>query len=282
MDYDELTASFLCHGAWLQGVLSVPTAAVATRGVLIVVGGPQYRAGSHRQFTLLARHLASAGVAAMRFDYRGMGDSEGATRSFDDTGDDIDAAVTHFMAAVPALREVVIWGLCDGASAALLYAPRDARVSALVLLNPWAHTEQGQARTVLRHYYLARLREPDFWRKLLAGRLRPGVALASLAQVARRAFGRADAATAAMDAGTLPQQLYQALASFRGRVLLLTCDPDLTAQEFLQVAASPAWQALLGAPRARHQRLAQADHTCSQQVWRDQVAQWTCEWVLSE
>ena len=32
------------------------------RGVLIVVGGPQYRVGSHRQFALLANHLAGQGT----------------------------------------------------------------------------------------------------------------------------------------------------------------------------------------------------------------------------
>ncbi|HBZ05431.1 MAG TPA: hydrolase 1, exosortase A system-associated, partial [Massilia sp.] len=49
-----------CRGAWLYGIVSLP-AAPHPRGVLIVVGGPQYRAGSHRQFTLLARDLAAAG-----------------------------------------------------------------------------------------------------------------------------------------------------------------------------------------------------------------------------
>jgi alpha/beta superfamily hydrolase len=48
--------------------------------VLVIVGGPQYRAGSHRQFTLLARSLAEQGFAVLRFDYRGMGDSTGAMR----------------------------------------------------------------------------------------------------------------------------------------------------------------------------------------------------------
>ena len=49
------------------------TSFAASRGMLIVVGGPQYRAGSHRQFTLLARDVAATGVPTMRFDYRGMG-----------------------------------------------------------------------------------------------------------------------------------------------------------------------------------------------------------------
>ena len=50
--------------------------------MVIVVGGPQYRAGSHRQFTLLARHIAAAGYPVLRFDARGCPELElGGARS---------------------------------------------------------------------------------------------------------------------------------------------------------------------------------------------------------
>ena len=93
---EERALVFECGGARLLGILSLPAggAATATRGVLVVVGGPQYRAGSHRQFTLLARALAGDGVAVLRFDYRGMGDSEGAARSFDTVEDDLRAVTS--------------------------------------------------------------------------------------------------------------------------------------------------------------------------------------------
>src|SRR4051812_2979776 len=92
----ERAVAFDCQGERLYGVISLPSSASnqpVTRGVLIVVGGPQYRAGSHRQFTLLARSLAARGIAAMRFDYRGMGDSEGAMRDFESVQDDVRAAL---------------------------------------------------------------------------------------------------------------------------------------------------------------------------------------------
>ena len=139
MDIEERVVTFDCQGDSLYGVMHLPETP-GTRAVLVVVGGPQYRAGSHRQFTLLARSLAMNGVAAMRFDYRGMGDSEGAERAFGDVQDDIAAAIDAFMAAAPGVREIVLWGLCDGASAAMMYAPLDARVSGVVLLNPWIRT----------------------------------------------------------------------------------------------------------------------------------------------
>jgi hypothetical protein len=67
----------------------------------------------------------------------------------------------------------VVWGLCDGASAALLYldASADPRIAGLCLANPWVRSEATLAKTQVKHYYTQRLRQPEFWRKLLSGRL---------------------------------------------------------------------------------------------------------------
>ena len=83
MSRNEQALVLGCEGSSMIGVLS-GAGLPAGRGVLIVVGGPQYRVGSHRQFILLARHLADRGVPTLRFDYRGMGDSRhGSLRGFD-------------------------------------------------------------------------------------------------------------------------------------------------------------------------------------------------------
>ena len=50
---------FRCAGEELVGILHPAPGAT---GVVIVVGGPQYRVGSHRQFLLLARRLAASGI----------------------------------------------------------------------------------------------------------------------------------------------------------------------------------------------------------------------------
>lgn len=266
--------AFACGGDWLYGVLEAP-AAPHQRGVLVVVGGPQVRTGSHRQFTLLARGLAQSGVASMRFDYRGMGDSEGEARDFEQVGEDLRAAIDCFFAQVPQMREVVLWGLCDAASAALLYAPHDPRVTGLVLVNPWVRTDSGAAKATIKHYYRARLLEPAFWKKLVSGRFRPGAALRSLA-------GLLGAARTAPAAGALPERMHDALARFEGKVLLVLSGADLTAREFDDLAqGSPAWKALMEAPSMTRKLLPGADHTCSQRVWHDQLATWTAEWVQS-
>lgn len=271
---EQRALAFPCAGNWLYGVLNVP-AKPHKRGVLMVVGGPQYRAGSHRQFTLLARSLSGQGVAAMRFDYRGMGDSEGAMRDFESVGEDLRAAIDTFFAQVPELEEVVLWGLCDAASAAMLYARSDARVSGLVLLNPWVRTDSGAAKATLKHYYRARLLDGGLWKKIASGRFDPRAAAASF----MRLLGAAKAAPAA---GALPDRMHDALAQFKGKALVILSGADLTAREFEDLTgASDKWRRLMKAPSITHKALPKADHTCSRREWHEQVAGWTGEWVQS-
>ena len=141
MRFSEEAIAFPCAGEQLLGIIAHPEQAKRT-GVLIIVGGPQYRLGSHRQFLLLARVLSVAGYPVMRFDYRGMGDSTGEMRNFEAVDADIAAAIDAFMVACPELEHFVLWGLCDAASASLLYlhACEDERLSGFVLLNPWVRS----------------------------------------------------------------------------------------------------------------------------------------------
>ncbi|OON59496.1 hydrolase 1, exosortase A system-associated [Massilia sp. KIM] len=285
MNARDVAVRFACEGEDLIGVLSLPERP-QRRGVLVVVGGPQYRAGSHRQFTLLARGLAEQGYATLRFDYRGMGDSGGALRSFEQVDADLRAAVDQFFTLVPTLEEVVIWGLCDGASAALFYAHQDPRVSGLVLLNPWVRTAEGLAKATLKHYYRARLLEPELWKKLLSGRFAFRSAAASLlAQLRTLLARRPDASDAGREpagaaAAPLPERMRLGLQRFGGPALFIFSGADLTAKEFLDlVADSRDWQALLKDERVAQHHLAPADHTFSRRAWRDQVTQWTADWL---
>jgi exosortase A-associated hydrolase 1 len=267
---------FPCGEDQLVGILALPENP-APRGVLIVVGGPQYRAGSHRQFTLLARYLAQSGIASLRFDYRGMGDSSGALRTFEHAQEDIRVAIDRLLGRVPALRDVAIWGLCDAASSALMYAPADPRVGALVLVNPWVRTEAGLARAQLQHYYGARLLEASFWKKIALGQFNPLRAARDFVGSFWQVLGgsRRD------DRGKpLPERMEGGLRSFKGPVLLSLSGKDLTAQEFTGVVDSSAgWQSLLRDPRVTRCDLAEANHTFSRRDWRERVASWTAAWL---
>ncbi len=254
----------------LMGILARPQVP-AGLAVVVLVGGPQYRVGSHRQFVLLARALAAAGYAVLRFDFAGMGDSAGAPCDFEHTGQDIAAAINALLQAVPEVREVALWGLCDGASAALLYchATADARVTALCLANPWVRSEASLARTHVQHYYLQRLLQRGFWHKLLQGHMR----IASLLELLHTLRRVLTASPTAPQPASFQQRMARAWAAFPGRILLLLSGDDFTAKEFVQHAThDAAWHGALQHPRLLRHDLPGADHTFSSARLREQVA----------
>jgi uncharacterized protein len=280
---DEDTLSFDCEGEPLVGILSRTERPLA-RGVLIVVGGPQYRVGSHRQFALLARYLAQGGVPTLRFDYRGMGDSGGEVRTFERVGADIRCAIDGFFAAAPGLKEVVIWGLCDAASAALMYAHQDSRVSGLVLLNPWVRTTQGLARAHLKHYYLRRLFQSGLWQKVARGEFDPRGAATAFGRMIVDATGwnRSSRIGSPVSEAPFPDRMEDGLRKFRGKVLLILSGNDLTAQEFKDLLArSRGWRRLLEGERVTRYDLPGANHTFARRDWRERVERWTEGWVKS-
>lgn len=288
MNTQEIPLLLDCQGEQMIGVLHQPVQA-HSRGVLIVVGGPQYRVGSHRQFVLLARHLASHGVPVLRFDHRGMGNSQGVTRNFETIGMDIGCAINGFFQHQPDLLEVVIWGLCDAASAAAFYACQDQRIRGLVLLNPWVHTEQGAAKAILKHYYFRRLLSVALWRKIYQGRFEFSTAARSLMQMLMRAvFGQSrpkcmDEASSVSQELPLPERIRLNLEAFQYPILFILSGRDLTADEFkCAVSASSAWKRVLQRKQVACYDLPEADHTFSRQIWRKQIEQWTLAWVLSK
>jgi len=262
----------------MLGIVSQPADGqpAASIGVVIVVGGAQYRVGSHRQFVLLARHLAARGYPVLRFDFPGMGDSPSESIDFEQTAPHIKAAIGAFQGACPGVQRVVLWGLCDGASASLLYldATQDPRMAGLALLNPWVRSEAGLARAQVKHYYRQRLLEPAFWRKLLGG----GVgwqALRSLASKLRTMRSRPAPAAASFQ-----ERMAQAWRAFPGPILLLLSQRDLTAQEFDDtLQGSVTWERNASKEPASRIHLVGADHTCSQPASQAQHEAEVLSWL---
>jgi exosortase A-associated hydrolase 1 len=283
----EQAFSFSVEGDTLLGILHAPAivrSGTTGTGVVIVVGGPQYRGGSHRQFVQLARRLAHEGHAVLRFDVRGMGDSSGAPRSFEHIGADIHCALAQLHQRQPGLRRVVLWGLCDGASAALLYLHDHpgAAVHGLCLLNPWVRSEASLARTQVRHYYGQRLLQRDFWAKLLRGRV-AGDALRGLWRSLRAALAKPTPSGSPGACLPYQQRMAQAWAAWgaRGRPLLLVLSShDYTAREFEDsLAADPHWKGALQRPGVQRHDAVGADHTFSAGEQRRALEALTLDWL---
>jgi exosortase A-associated hydrolase 1 len=252
-----------CRGEQLLGILHLPSLQHCPgpydRAVLILVGGPQYRVGSHRQFVLTARHLAAAGFPVLRFDFRGMGDSTGDFQGFEHVGDDVRAALDALFMELPGLKSVSVFGLCDAASAALIHCTADARVDSLLLANPWVRTEAGQAAVVVKHYYGQRLLQKSFWLKMFSGGLNPFAALSGLLN-----SWRTSRMTSKLGDRNYIDSMLEGLQRFSRPVLFLVSDRDLTAREFDGLCESNGdWRQLLSRSGVQRVRLANTDHTFS-------------------
>ena len=183
------------------------------------------------------------------------------------------------MSRCPAVKKVVLWGLCDGASAALIYVQRsrDARVAGVCILNPWVRTASSLARTHIKHYYGQRLMDRQFWTKLMTGGVKITGAFRELISKFRVSTTRSGAKSVA-----IPYQSRMALAISESRVsvLLLTSGRDFTAKEFLDfVATDSTWAGVFATARLQRVDIAEADHTFSTAFFRGLVEDATIAWI---
>ena len=249
---------FDCDGDACVGVLALSVNRNATPdvGIVIIVGGPQYRVGSHRQFTLLSRAVAER-------------------RTFESIDRDVAAAIDALQRETHVSR-VVLWGLCDGASAALMYAPKDSRIAGIVAINPWARSCQGEASTRLRHYYLRRLFSRSFWSKLVHGDFNVQESRNDFVDALRRGLGD----PMPTDDSNYLRRMQQGWERFQRPVLFILSGNDFTAREFEGwVNGERERRRLFQSLQSEILTIENADHTFSNQVWRDRVAQATAEWL---
>ncbi|MEZ4394997.1 MAG: hypothetical protein R3A48_28300 [Polyangiales bacterium] len=187
------------EGQTLRGILHHPAVtAPGAPAVLWLSAGQKVRQGAWRMNVVIARRLAAIGVPVLRFDYHGIGDSEGDDRhgqfvmdlyGFIQTGGfrgDVSAAAAYLRSRVGPQR-LVIGGLCGGAISALFASSRIDDVASLLLVDlPVTissaarqryledHPEElirarpGEAETVMTLYF-RRLTDPEAWRRLLSG-----------------------------------------------------------------------------------------------------------------
>lgn len=272
---NELPVVFECAGERLLGVVSMPNQPTDT-GVLMLVGGRQYRAGSHRQFVLLSRRLASADFCCLRFDFRGMGDSTGEPQSFEAMDADIAAALVALKTHCPQLKRVVLWGLCDAATAAVLYWQRtqDPFVAGLCLVNPWLRTEASFARARVRHYYVERFFDPAFWRKLFIG----GVGLSAAIREYLSQWRTSSRAVEIRSADFITECL-DGLHRFPGALLVVLSGRDLVAQEFMDTLARTGNKPIFTGAHRMRKDIPGADHTFSKTAFREELELAILDWL---
>ena len=144
--------SFTCDGCRLFGMLHLPPGETPTHaiGVVLLNQGPLDRSGSHRTSVRLAMQLASLGFPVLRFDARGVGESEGEWLQPADGEPirmlwkeieegawvaDTHAAIDFFRGEV-GVKKVMLAGLCGGGLTALLASHHQSVVGVAMVGMP--------------------------------------------------------------------------------------------------------------------------------------------------
>ena len=161
--YDEVsrtvqeTVSFSCEDYELRGSLHRPAPSEEGDTAIVILNqGPLDRSGAHRLSVKCARRWAARGYPVLRFDARGVGDSEGdwaipengapikmLYKNIEEGAWTLDtrAAIDHLCAATSA-RNIVLAGVCGGAVSALHAAAEHPAVVGVIMVGmpvrPWA------------------------------------------------------------------------------------------------------------------------------------------------
>jgi uncharacterized protein len=130
-----ITTVRTCDGLHLSGTLVLPDGA-GQATVLVHGGGVTREEGGF--FARLAAGLAEAGIASLRCDLRGHGDSEGRQEDLTIAGilADIRAAIASVCSRVGTDRVALLGTSFSGGICAYYAAQHPAELASLVMLNP--------------------------------------------------------------------------------------------------------------------------------------------------
>lgn len=271
---------------------------------ILLSPGIKSRVAPHRLYVKLARHLACLGFMVLRFDFAGLGDSEGSVgesamadfygtvqsgRYVDDTCAAMDWLQREYGAS-----KFILAGLCGGAITGLLAGAQDSRVDSLVALglpvlldsqgvDPTRYLTVGELKQ-WRDGYLSKIADVRSWLRLMTFRSNYRVMLRAFAVPFRqRGRSRGDApATVAMPAenfNPLVPQAFRAMASGRN-MLLIFGEADRLYSIFQERLAQP-YQTDLQRHRdqVEVQVIPDANHVFSLPEWEEAMHRCVEVWI---
>lgn len=136
---DEQLVWIPSRGKRMAGVLHLPRVRGRAPAVLMCHGFTGHKAESHRLFVHTARRLAQDGLAVLRFDFLGSGDSEGLFEEMTIRGEVDDAlSALEFLRGRPRIdgNRIGMLGFSLGGCVVALSLPRADTVKTLVLWAP--------------------------------------------------------------------------------------------------------------------------------------------------
>jgi hypothetical protein len=198
------------------GIITEPDAGCKKNVPVFVFlnAGLDHRVGPNRLYVTLARKLAEVGVASLRFDFSGIGDSpvSPSLGASEERGVREAVQAMNFLAKSIGANAFVPLGLCSGADVAFALASADARVAGAVLINasavPTAHTKEQSAEAWKRaqaHHHGSRVRGWKSWTRVLTGRSDLLALCRSTVRLTREALRLRRARRRDVDLGVLPE-----------------------------------------------------------------------------
>lgn len=271
----EEAIKFSCSHKKLYGVLHTPdNDTVPSTVLLIVSGGPQVRTGPHRLYVQLSRFLCDHNVTSLRFDYEGLGDSEGSYVGYQYAESSIAAAASFLQDHFNSRIDIIIWSLCDGATAAALYAARNPQsIKGLILCNPYILTDASLARTTLDFYYKRRFFDKQFWHKLFTFKVNYLATMKSLWENFSRGkfFSNKNTKNYQSDMKSLPDLVLDSFVQFNKPIKLILSADDVVAANFLNEIERFNSRNKDVAHELVHQSISGADHTFSDPIAKKEL-----------
>lgn len=266
------SVTFTVKDQRLFGMLERPTSH-AERGVIFLGGWAGTRVGPHQIFVKLTRQLSARGIAGLRFDFRGRGDSEGETGSAElgTMLKDVIAAV-QWMVQRTQVTKLTLLGICSGSQVAMGACQAHPAIDSLILWStpsvPEAVGQRGSARRrrlfVLREY-AGKLFRTQTWRKLFTLRLRPKT-------IGRVIWSESPPPTAT----GVEQHCLDQFRQFEGRTLFVhgTNDPETkpALAQYLPICEQR------GTPHQVH-LVRGANHSFYSVAWEEEVLRVSMEWL---
>ncbi len=291
-------------GLRLFGIVHEP--AVRRTGaatVLILSPGIKMRVAPHRLYVKLAERLVALGYPVLRFDFHGLGDSEGdaperlladfyrATQLGRYVSDTV--AAMDWMQAQHGAGSFIVGGLCGGALTGLLTAAQDSRVTALFAISIPVILDGSNSDAALymtapqleetRTAYLRKWRIAEWrsWVRLLTFQSDYRTLVRALLRPRRSPSDPAAAATDREDnTNPLFAPSFNSMVATSRPVLLAFAGSDRLFWEFEYKFLRRHTQELEPySDRYRVHVTAQANHIFSLPQWQDDLFAQCCDWL---
>jgi glycosyltransferase involved in cell wall biosynthesis len=271
------------QGAALTGVLCEPNRQAATSLVLLLNTGANYHIGCGRSFVDCARSLATKGVASLRMDSLGIGDSDpveqGPRSVLYREASQADVFYALDWASERGFADFYLAGVCSGATLAFLSAVKDSRVNGVVLGNIQVFTNLRDEAAIEARLnlalgatstYMAKAMRLRSWTRVFTSEITISKLLAIGAAVLRRnAAAHWSRLTAKLGAfvsisatGREAYANFQTLSQRGARILVFHGGADAGLEE-LAICFGPDARSLRTLPGVRLATIPGLDHACS-------------------